>query len=134
MFLSVQESKDDNMNVSKIESGSATQKGKKIGTIAGFGARLAYVAKKEGKDIFVNAGKEAVEKGLSSKVGVAVKAGIVGAIAAGFALGGRLIGGAIGKLIDKHNAKKQNEVLLKDAVAKALKDAKTIKVNELDNI
>ena len=118
------------MNVSKVDSGSATQKGKTIGTIAGLGGRLAYVAKKEGKDIFVNAGKEAVEKGLSSKLGVAVKAGAVGLVAAGFALGGRLIGAAIGKLIDNHNAKKQKEIILNELMAESLKDIETPKTDE----
>ena len=77
--------------------------------------------------------REAVEKGLSSKVGVAVKAGSIGLIAAGFAVGGRIIGGLIGKAIDKHNEKKQSKELLEKAIQTVIleKDIEPISIKEM---
>ena len=93
--------------VNNVQNKKAVKIGKTIGTAAGFSGYLINVAKKEGiKDTFISAGKEAVEKGLSSNVGIGIKAGSILLVASAFAIGGRIIGGLIGKVVDKHNAKK----------------------------
>lgn len=101
------------MKVTPVSENKATKTCKNIGTAAGFVGYIANVAKKEGKDVFAKAGREAVEKGLNSRAGVAIKAGSIGLIAAGFAVGGRIIGGLIGKAINKHNKKKIDDKLAK---------------------
>ena len=92
--------------INTVQSHKAEKTGRKVGLLAGFAGRTAYVVKKEGKDIFASASKKAVENGLKPIVGKAVKLGTIGLIASAFALGGAIIGGAIGRIIDKHNAKK----------------------------
>ena len=121
------------MKVTPVSENKTTKTCKNIGTSAGFTGYVANVAIKEGKDIFAKAGREAVEKGLSSKVGVAVKAGSIGLIAAGFAVGGRIIGGLIGKAIDKHNEKKQSKELLEKAIQTVIleKDIEPISIKEM---
>lgn len=121
------------MKVTPVNENKATKTCKNIGTAAGFTGYVANVAIKEGKDVFAKAGREAVEKGLNSKVGIAVKAGSIGAIAAGFAIGGRIIGGLIGKAIDKHNEKKQSKELLEKAIQTVIleKDIEPISIKEM---
>ncbi len=122
------------MKISRVESDNATQKGMKLGAAAGFAGRIAYVAKKEGKDIFVNAGKEAVANGLKAKTGVLVKTGMIGAIAAAFAFGGAVIGAIVGKLIDNHNEKKQKQILIEKAFIDALNEVQTNETEKTDEI
>lgn len=99
------------MNVSAVNSSTATQKGKKIGTVAGFGVGGAYVAK-NGKDVFESAMKtlnEASQDVLSKNKATAIAVGVCAAVIGGLALAGRAIGTAVGKIVDKHNEKKAIE-------------------------
>ena len=125
------------MNISLVNSTTSTQKGKKIGTVAGFGVGGAYVAK-NGKDIFqsgLNALKSA--DSASVKKAKAIAFGVCAAVVGGLALVGRITGGLIGKIIDKKNDKQeklQNE--LPDALQKVIDEdnLKTFYVEELEEL
>ncbi len=99
------------MKVNAIQPAHAKRTGKTIGTIGGLGIAGAYVFKNR-KDIFVNginAGiKEVQEQGrfISRNKAVLRAGGVVAAALAASALIGRFVCGTIGKMIDKHNAKK----------------------------
>ncbi len=99
------------MKVNAIQPGHAKKTGKTIGTIGGLGAGGAYVIKNR-KDIFVNAVNTGIkevqkkQKYISKNKSILVAAGIAAAVVGLTALAGRAIGGTIGKMIDKHNAKK----------------------------
>lgn len=122
------------MNVSGVNSTTSTQKGKKIGTVAGFGVGGAYVAK-NGKDIFqsgINALKSA--DSVSVKKAKAIALGVCTAVVGGLALVGRITGGLIGKAIDKKNEKQMNiNQQVADAVQKVIDNdnVKTYSIDEL---
>lgn len=99
------------MNVSSVDNKnhSAAKTGRKLGTVAGFVGYPLNVLKKEGKDTFKSAAQEAAKQGLNPKAGIAVKAGSIALIALGAAGAGRIIGGLIGKAIDKITAKKADK-------------------------
>lgn len=96
------------MNVSSVDNKnhSAAKTGKRLGTVAGFVGYPLNILRKEGKDTFKSAAKEAVEQGLNPKAGIAVKAASIAVVALGVAGAGRIIGGLVGKVIDKISAKK----------------------------
>ena len=100
------------MKVNAIQPKHAQKTGKTIGTIGGLGAGGAYVIKNR-KDIFVNAVDSAIEqleaqgiKSISKNKALLLAGGIAAAAVCLTALVGRAVGGTIGKMIDKHNAKK----------------------------
>ncbi len=100
------------MKVNAIQPGHAKKTGKRIGTIGGLGVSGAYIFKNR-KDIFVNAVGSAMEqleaqgiKSISKNKALLMAGGIAAAAVGLTALVGRAIGGTIGKMIDKHNAKK----------------------------
>lgn len=96
------------MRIPNINFANATLKGKKIGTAAGFGAGSAYIIS-TARDNFVKSAREAAVKLGSRNKGILIASGVaVGIIATTTALG-RLIGTGIGKLVDKHNAKKASK-------------------------
>lgn len=122
------------MNVSLVNATTSNQKGKRIGTIAGFGVGSAYVAK-NGKDIFqsgINALTTA--DSVNVKKAKAIALGVCAVVVGGLALVGRITGGFIGKVIDKNNEKKmQNQDLLTAAIQKKIDDGsfKTNSISEL---
>ena len=122
------------MNVSLVNATTSTQKGKKIGTIAGFGVGGVYVAK-NGKDIFqsgINALKTA--DSINVKKAKAIALGVCAVVVGGLALVGRITGGFIGKVIDKNKEKQmQNQDLLTAAIQKKIDDGsfKTNSISEL---
>ncbi len=105
------------MNVSVVNSTTSTQKGKKIGTIAGLGVGGAYVAK-NGKDIFqsgINALKSA--DSVNVKKAKAIAFGVCAIVVGGMALVGRITGGLIGKAMDK---KKEKQLEIQNMLAGAI--------------
>ncbi len=125
------------MNVSGVNSTTSAQKGKKIGTVAGFGVGGAYIAK-NGKDIFqsgINALKSA--DSASVKKAKAIAVGVCAAVVGGLALVGRITGGLIGKAIDKKKEKElEIKTILADAVQKEIDkgSVKTFSVEEIEEI
>lgn len=89
----------------KMEPNTNKVKGKKIGMAAGFTAGAGYLAK-TGKDSFVNASKESLEKLGSKKPGIAIQCAVYAGIIGIAVAGARVIGGAIGSAIDKAQAHK----------------------------
>ena len=93
------------------KTNSATRTGKRIGAAAGIGLSGAYLIKNR-KDIFENALNSAlnnlkehnIEFSRNKALGITIGVCAVGSlIVTGI---GRLIGGLIGKAVDKHNEKK----------------------------
>lgn len=93
----------------KMEPNTNKVKGKKIGTAAGFTAGAGYLAK-TGKDAFINASKESLEKLGSKKPGIAIQCAVYAGIIGIAVAGARVIGGAIGSAIDKMHQHKTEEV------------------------
>ena len=107
------------MNVSLVNATTSTQKGKKIGTIAGFGVGGVYVAK-NGKDIFqsgINALKTA--DSVNVKKAKAIALGVCAVVVGGLALVGRITGGLIGKAMDK---KKEKQLEIQNMFAGAIQN------------
>ena len=101
------------MKISAINNNqhTARNRGRKIGAFVGLGAGSGYMIK-NGKDFFVNGIENTVKqleangKVLSQPIVKGIKFALpAGIIVAGMLIG-RTIGGLIGKVIDKHNAKK----------------------------
>ena len=107
------------MNVSLVNATTSTQKGKKIGTIAGFGVGSAYVAK-NGKDIF-QSGINALTTADSANVkkAKAIALGVCAFVVGGLALVGRITGGLIGKAMDK---KKEKQLEIQNMFAGAIQN------------
>lgn len=99
------------MNISPITTNTATQKGKKIGTAAGAGVSVGYIAK-NAKPLFMDRiPNEAIKLGMSKTAGYAASGVAAGVITAGIIGAGRLIGTCIGKVVDVCKAKKEaNEI------------------------
>ena len=112
-------------------------KGKKIGTVAGFGVGGAYIAK-NGKDIFqsgINALKSA--DSVSVKKAKAIAVGVCAAVVGGLALVGRITGGLIGKAIDKKKEKQlEAKNILADAIQEVINkgDVKTFSLEEFEKL
>lgn len=104
------------MNVTSVNSTTASRKGKAIGTAAGGGIGAAYIFKNR-KDIFEKSIKsalnqiEAAGKDISKNKAMAVAGAVCAVTVGAAALAGRAIGGVIGKVVDKHNAKKQEKFM-----------------------
>lgn len=95
------------MTVSGVQTPvKKTKTVRNIGTAAGFAGYTLNVLKKEGKDVFSSAAKEAVENKLNPKFGVAVKVASIVFLSSVCAIGGRIIGSFIDKAIDKYKAHK----------------------------
>lgn len=99
------------MNISPITTNTATQKGKRIGTAAGAGVSVGYIAK-NAKPLFMDRiPNEAIKLGMSKTAGYAASGIAAGVIAAGVIGAGRLVGGCIGKIVDVCKEKKEaNEI------------------------
>lgn len=107
------------MNVSLVNATTSNQKGKRIGTIAGFGVGGVYVAK-NGKDIFqsgINALKTA--DSVNVKKAKAIALGVCAVVVGGLALVGRITGGLIGKAMDK---KKEKQLEIQNMFAGAIQN------------
>lgn len=128
------------MNVTSVNSTTASGKGKAIGTAAGGGIGAAYIFKNR-KDIFEKSIKsafnqiEAAGKDISKNKAMAV-AGAVCAVTVGVcALAGRVIGGLAGKAADKISAKKTEESVKKiisESIQKDIADMKPMTIGELE--
>lgn len=120
------------MHITSTQPTSAAQKGKRIGTLAGFAGYTMNVLRVEGKDVFKSAAENAVAQGLSPKAGVMVKTGAIALIASGFAVAGRLIGGVIGKSIDKYQANKKLKNMIAESLGKEINNVKKMNVDDLE--
>ena len=96
------------MAISALSTTTATQNGKKIGTAIGLGTGAAYIMK-NGKDLFLQSGKEAAEVLGNKNKGIAIAVAVSTGIIAGLGIVGRLVGSVIGKVIDKKNSTQQTK-------------------------
>ncbi len=95
--------------INNVQNNQVSKKGKKIGTIAGSAGSLIYIGCNKAKinDTFQKELKETIlNKGYGNGTLFAVKAVSIAVFVSALAIGGRIIGGLIGKIVDKHNAKK----------------------------
>ena len=126
------------MKVSAINSSTSTQKGKRIGTVAGLGVGGAYVAK-SGKDVFESALKtlnSASQDVASKNKATAIAVGVCVAVIGGLTLAGRVIGSALGKMVDKHNEKKATKELISKVIQEEVNsgNVNAISINELEKL
>ncbi len=110
------------MTTTAVNSATASQKGKKLGTLTGLGAGSAYLIKNR-KDIFEKGVQEGIKqahlvgKVVSKNKATAIAGGAAAIVIAAATAAGALIGKGIGTLVDKHNKKKQEYEFLKDKPA-----------------
>lgn len=120
------------MNITPINSTNSTQKGKKIGTVAGFGVGSAYVLK-NAKDTFIKATTAAAGKVGGKAIGYAIAGGISAIAIGATTLAGRTIGAAIDTITQKtkeNAAKKALAKTLSEQIAKS--DMNVVKLSDLE--
>lgn len=120
------------MNISPISSqNTATKKGSKIGTMAGLGASGAYVAT-QAKDLFTKLSNESVKNYGTKNKGILFASVVSGGVIAAGTLAGKLVGTAIGKIVD---TVKQNKDQIADVLSQnveKLNEIKPTSVSELE--
>lgn len=118
------------MNISPIHSTNTTQKGKKIGTVAGFGVGSAYVLK-NAKDTFINATTVAAGKVGGKAAGYVIAGGICAFAIGATTLAGRTIGSLVDKITQKASQKATKTVLAK-SISDYVDKAPTMNLNEFE--
>ncbi len=122
------------MNISPVNSTNSTQKGKKIGTAAGFGVGSAFVIK-NAKDTFVKATAAAAEKVGGKALGYAIAGGVSALAIGATTLAGRTIGTLVDKVTQKASEKAAKAALAKsisENIAKS--DMNVVKLDTLESM
>lgn len=124
------------MNITPINSTNSTQKGKKIGTAAGFGIGTAF-AIKNAKDTFIKATAQAANKVGGKAAGYAIASGVCALAIGATTLAGRAIGSLVDKITQKSSEKTLKKVIAQ-TVEYGVKNSdtpiKTHSIDELDSL